>query len=261
MRVENSRDSAAPRALAAVTFDVTQTLIHAPDLGRVYLEVLSRHHPPTRTLRTRDMVREIVWVWKELSCAADPRRDRFATHPKGARGWWHDFLRRLCRRLDLAEPSPFAAAELFDRFAQAEAWQVYPDVWETLQTLRDHGVRLGVVSNWDERLPKLLDRLDLVRHFDVVVVSSAVGLEKPNPRIFKHCLEQLGVEPEEALHIGDGPIDDVEGAMAAGMRALRIDRAEPVQLQELVLPLLKVSAGSPRHGSAPILRPVGGRHV
>lgn len=264
--IENSRDSSPPRVLEAVTFDVTHTLLHAPDLARIYSQVLNRHGlnrhgltVGTRAVGIRDLAREIPWVWNEMSCGADPRRDRFTSHPKGAQGWWLDFLRRLCQRLDLAEPSRFAAAELYERFARADAWQLYPDVLDTLETLRQRGLRLGVVSNWDERLPRLLERLGLAPFFDVVVTSSSVGVEKPNPRIFRHCLEHLGVEPEHALHVGDAPIDDVEGAMAAGMQAQRIDRREPVRLIELVLPLVRSPAVGPRE-DRPHLRPVGNQH-
>ena len=81
-----------------------------------------------------------------------------------------------------------------------------------------------MVSNWDERLPPLLDDLGLGRRFDAVVYSAAVGVEKPDPRIFLHALERLGVEPEDAVHVGDSAREDVEGALAAGMEALHLVR-------------------------------------
>ncbi len=82
-----------------------------------------------------------------------------------------------------------------------------------------------MISNWDQRLPLLLKRLGLTPFFDAVVTSSEVGVEKPDGRIFTEALRRLEVEPGEALHVGDSPLDDVEGAIAAGMEAVRLDRS------------------------------------
>ena len=108
--------------LRAVTFDLTGTLIHAPRLGEIYSEVLGRHGVDVAPERAASLVRE---VWRELDCLAHPARDRFAAHPDGARGWWRRLLERLCERLEAGPPDPFAAAELFERFAGADAWEVY----------------------------------------------------------------------------------------------------------------------------------------
>lgn len=208
--------------IRALTFDVTGTLIHCPRLGELYSEILGRHGVEVDPREARRLVRE---VWQELACLADPGRDRFTSHPAGPRGWWKRFLERFCEHLEVPPPSPFAAAELFHRFATAEAWEVYPEVPGVLAGLQDSGLRLGVISNWDPRLPDLLDRLDLARFFDAVVYSSAVGVEKPDRRIFLHAVARLRVVPGAALHIGDGRLEDVEGALGAGLRALHIDRA------------------------------------
>lgn len=228
-------------SVEAVTFDVTQTLIHAPNMAEIYSRVLHRHG---LVVAPRNLRREIPWVWKEMACRADPRCDRFSQHPKGAKGWWFDFLKRLCLRLGLAEPTAFAGAELFDQFAHADAWRVYDDVRPALDALQEQGLRLAVISNWDHRLPELLDRLELLDAFDAVVYSSAVGVEKPHQRIFRHCLQALNVEPQRCLHVGDQALEDVEGAIAAGMQAVRVDRRESaVSLMQLVQPLLHKTTG------------------
>jgi len=208
-----------------VTFDATGTLFHAPRLGAIYAEVLVRHglladEPTSR--RTLDAL--IPEVWRELACSSDPRRDRFASHPRGARGYWYDVLVRLCQRLEIGRPSPFAAAELFDRFAHAGAWELYADVVPALEGLRRRGLRLAVISNWDERLPALLARLGIGRLLEATIYSAAAGVEKPHPLIFQRALAALRVAPEEALHVGDRQLEDVEGAEGAGMHAWRIDR-------------------------------------
>ncbi len=207
--------------IRAVTFDVTHTLIHCPRLGEIYAEVLGRHGIEVSAAEAERLVR---LVWQELACTADPSRDRFTSHPEGPAGWWKRFLERLCEHLEAPAPSRFAAAELFARFARADSWEVYPEVPATLAALRTQGLRLGVVSNWDPRLPEVLDRLGLAPFFDALVYSSAVGAEKPDRRIFEAALRGLGVPSCEALHVGDGRLEDVEGAQAVGMQALHLNR-------------------------------------
>lgn len=228
--------------LRAVTFDVTGTLLHCPRLAQIYAEVLQRHGIDATAGEVE------TWfpvVWEEMSCRTELGRDRFSTHPEGARGWWRDLLDRLCAYLredrflqdrpdTLPEPTRFTAAELYHRFSRPEAWEVYPDVRPTLAALQASGLALGVVSNWDERLGPLLSRLDLIQYFDALIVSSRVGVEKPDPRIFHHALELLEVPPEAATHVGDRLAEDVEGALGAGMSAFHLVREEGhLQLEDL----------------------------
>src|SRR5215210_3632978 len=207
--------------IRAITFDVTHTLMHCPLLGEIYAEVLGRHGVQVAPDEAERLVR---LVWQEMACVADPARDRFTSHLEGPAGWWKRFLERLCEHLEAPAPSRFAAAELFARFGRADAWEVYPDVPDTLSILRERLLRLGVISNWDHRLPDLLDQLSLGGFFETVVYSSAAGVEKPDPRIFETALRDLGIPAGEALHVGDGRLEDVEGAQAVGMRALHLTR-------------------------------------
>lgn len=205
----------------AITFDVTGTLIHSPRLAEIYQEVLERHGI---SAPAADLARLVPLVWQEMACSAEMAADRFTAHPEGARGWWQRFVERIGEHLGGPVPSPFAAAELFARFGRAEAWEVYPEVPAVLADLHRRGFRLGVVSNWDSRLPGLLAALGLERHLDAVVYSAAVGVEKPHPRIFRAVCGELEVDPQEALHVGDRVREDVEGALAAGMEALLLVR-------------------------------------
>lgn len=207
--------------IEAVTLDATRTLFEPRDLGGEYARVLARHgldRPAS------DWAAAVVTTWREFACSADPGHDRFAAHPGGARGFWRRFVERAAALVGAAPPSAFAAAELYDRFARAAAWRVYDDVEPGLSSLAASGVRMAVVSNWDERLPRLLDELGLAPRFAAVVVSSEVGVEKPHPRIFEVALERLRSRAERTIHVGDAALEDVEGARAAGLHALRLDR-------------------------------------
>ncbi|HEY3012972.1 MAG TPA: HAD-IA family hydrolase [Gemmatimonadales bacterium] len=96
---------------------------------------------------------------------------------------------------------------------------------ESLARLRAAGLRLGVVSNSDGRVEQALEAAGLRGYFDVVIDSAALGVEKPDPRIFHAALDALGVRPEEALYVGDLYEVDVLGARAAGMEAVLLGDA------------------------------------
>lgn len=139
--------------------------------------------------------------------AVDP--DRLAT------------LRRRCAELlstELARPISIETMMAAIRF------ESYPDARPAMQELRGRGLRLVCVSNWDCALAEVLERVGLADEFDAVVASALVGARKPDPAIFAAALEAAGCEPAEALHVGDSD-DDVDGARAAGIEVLRIDRS------------------------------------
>jgi putative hydrolase of the HAD superfamily len=114
-----------------------------------------------------------------------------------------------------------AVEELVD----AIRFDAYPDATPALRELRDGGRRLVAVSNWDCSLPAVLERCGLGELLDGVVSSAGAGARKPDPAIFDSALELAGCGPEEALHVGDTPEEDVAGARAAGIRPLLIDRS------------------------------------
>ena len=89
--------------------------------------------------------------------------------------------------------------------------------------MRALGLKVALVSNYDGRLHRVVAELGLRPYFDAVLASSEVGWAKPSPRIYAAALDALGVAPAEALMVGDRQREDVEGATAAGLRALLYD--------------------------------------
>ncbi len=104
-------------------------------------------------------------------------------------------------------------------------FRLFPDARPALEALREHGVRLVVVSNWDCSLPEWLERAGIGELVDGVVASAVAGFAKPSPEIFRAALETAGVAKQEALHVGDSIETDIAGARAAGVRAVLIARA------------------------------------
>jgi putative hydrolase of the HAD superfamily len=115
---------------------------------------------------------------------------------------------------------PVSAETLVDSIR----FRPFADAAPALTELRARGIALVCVSNWDVSLPQVLERCGLGGALDGVVSSAAAGARKPDPAIFGQALRTAGCDATEALHVGDTAEEDVEGARAAGIRALLIDR-------------------------------------
>jgi HAD superfamily hydrolase (TIGR01509 family) len=113
--------------------------------------------------------------------------------------------------------NPLEAAEFVDAFIDALVFEPLPGAPQILERLREQGLRLAVVANWDCALPGHLERLGLDELVDTIVTSARAGVPKPDPAIFELALRELGVSADRALHVGDEPCDE-EGARAAGLR-------------------------------------------
>jgi len=101
----------------------------------------------------------------------------------------------------------------------------YPDCVETLDRLARAGCRLAVISNNDGRLKRRMTYMGLAERFELIADSSVVRSSKPDPGIFRHGLDGLGVAPEEVLHVGDLYGPDVIGASRLGIDAAWLRRA------------------------------------
>jgi putative hydrolase of the HAD superfamily len=120
-----------------------------------------------------------------------------------------------------------------EQLMAAIRFRAFPDAPPALRELRDLGLRLACVSNWDCSLPDVLERCGVGRFLDGIVTSAGVGARKPDPAIFAAALKLAGCEPAEALHVGDTESEDLEGARAAGIPALLIDRSGGGDIQSL----------------------------
>lgn len=128
----------------------------------------------------------------------------------------------LLAELGVDDPDAFIEAE-------HEVWrpahEVLASAQALLDSLRSLGLKTGIVANsWPE--PGRVLRADaesfgLADRVDVIVFSDEVGARKPDPAIYLHCCRQLGVEPSEAMHVGDDLENDVRGAAAAGLKTVQ----------------------------------------
>lgn len=207
--------------LRAITFDAGNTLLFCdPSPAEIYATHLSRLG---RQVLAEDVGPVFAEEWSLMQQQKRPEVDRYGSVPGGEKAWWGQFVRRVLTRLDHDAPWEPLLENLYAAFAD-DVWKVYPDTRRTLDQLAERGLRLAVISNWDRRLPDILRSLQLTDHFEVITVSAIEGVEKPAPDIFLRSLERMELPPAAALHVGDSPLEDYEGATGAGLQALLIDR-------------------------------------
>ncbi len=233
-----------------VLFDIGNTLVEPRDsYGAVYGRVLASLGVELQAGHLERCVRETA---AELSRDLPPGTDRFSRFAGGETGYWGEFFRRVFHSATgRAAEEPFAEralARLWAAFGEKTTWRVYDDVVPTLDQLRRDGARLGVVSNWDSRLPRLLEILELADYFETIGVSQIEKLEKPDPKFFLRVLERLGGNPRDTLHVGDVPELDLAGANAAGVDAVVLDRGGRLGLSNGSLPDLDGLPGIVRSG-------------
>jgi putative hydrolase of the HAD superfamily len=208
--------------IRAVLFDAGATLVHPdPPVEAVYAREFAADGA---RFSEEDLGRALTRAWAEVHAGA-PGADRYGG-VSGEPRFWKIFLGRVRSFLDGQDVSPAAFARLADHFRSPEAWAIYDDVLATLEELLRRDLKLAIVSNWDSHLPTLLAALDLDRFFRVVAVSAIEEVGKPDPEIFRRACERLHVSPTESLHVGDSVTEDYEGAQAAGLSALLLDRGD-----------------------------------
>jgi putative hydrolase of the HAD superfamily len=154
---------------------------------------------------------------KDLSFNADETRAQAINTAK---------YQYLCGLLNIgaeqAEAQEIARA-IQNVYNQPHSWRLFPGTIETLEALKERGIRLAIISNWTMNLEELLQALDLAHYFDAIIVSTVVHLYKPQPEIFHLTAKLLKVELSRCLHVGDSFKTDVQGALAAGFNAALFD--------------------------------------
>ena len=202
--------------MKAVLFDFYGTLARAVSWGATHEEVFARHHLRfDRLAWDGDVVGEANDGDEHLEQSVS--RDAYVA-------WEVERLRRRARACGVGDDDLEALVADLHTASKAYTLAPYLEVREVLDGLRGDGITLAICSNWDWDLDRAVREAGLDALVDVVVTSAQAGARKPHPRIFRHTLERCGVEPDEALFVGDTFYADVEGPRAYGMRAVHIWR-------------------------------------
>ncbi|HEY8172220.1 MAG TPA: HAD family hydrolase [Dehalococcoidia bacterium] len=213
-------------AIKNVLFDLGDTLWHFPEL------------PPAQTIRTETMRRiggllaswnvpmneQLRFLGREIRLGVE-RADRAAYESDCVSPDFNEVVRGIAGGMGL-EISYEQAAQLWD------AWNLggltlgrtmFDDAFPTLDWLRDHGYRIGCVTNrvfGGPRFEEEMRELGLDRYFEATAVSCDMGYMKPHPQIYRYTLDAMGIDASETAMVGDSLRADVEGAQAVGLTTI-----------------------------------------
>lgn len=206
----------------AVFFDVGETLVHPhPTFPDLFSRVLVRegHDVDPQTIRER------IHVVSDRFAHAAETNELWTTTPERSRAFWHDVYGIFFRELGISVTNGLIDT-VYAEFTDLANYALFEDVVPVLERLRNEGMRLGIISNFEEWLERLLEQLGVTAYFDVRVISGVEGMEKPDPRIFELAMSRAGVIAAGSVYVGDDPRMDVEPAAALGMLPVLIDRRE-----------------------------------
>jgi len=208
--------------IKAVFFDAAGTLIKpAKRVGESYAALAAKHGKDVLASDVAARFRICFDLAPRLAFPGVTEQSLGALE----RDWWKQLVRRVFEPWSPFEKFDECFTELFAYFAEPGAWSLYPEVPETLSALKERGLILGVISNFDSRLVRVLNGLGAGSSFEEIFVSSRVGCAKPDPRIFHAALNRYRLKPENAIHVGDSETNDLHGANNAGLRGVLVDRA------------------------------------
>lgn len=207
---------------AAVFFDAGETLVHPhPTFPDLFARILKREGHEVSPERIRERIHV---VFDRFRTAAETN-ELWTTSPERSRRFWHDVYTIFLRDLGIADGDGLVET-VYAEFTDLANYALFDDVVPVLDRLSKAGLKLGVVSNFEEWLERLLEQLGVRSYFDVRVISGVEGFEKPDPRIFELAMERAGVLPSESVYVGDNPELDVDPALALGMYPVLIDRRD-----------------------------------
>lgn len=205
-------------ALKAVIFDLGLTLIRTASFPEIYRMILARFNI---TASVGDIVRAQKETENEfdMSTYDESHREEF----------WTNYNVSLLKKLGVTENIRFVAGHVDALWWDCSHMQVFPDVEPTLSSLKEKGVKVGLVSNgFKQDLDRVLGELGLEKWFDAIVCIDSCNCAKPDKRIFLYALDRLAVEPSETIFVGDNPEQDYEGALGVGIKPYLIDREKKI---------------------------------
>ena len=225
-----------PSQIKALSFDAVGTLIAPhPSVGAVYAQAMAKY----------GIVLEPTVLEDRFGSAfRSAKKDlRFEDAEEREYEFWKSIVRQM---IELGEePTHFDFDKLFDAlwrlFATGKPWKPIDGARETLETL-SRSYPLALLTNWDSRARSAFNDLGLLGLFKCVIISSEVGFDKPDRRIFAAAADKLGVSTSEILHVGDSFGDDIEGAINASCSAAWLSKNNDRNLPDRASRISELSA-------------------
>ena len=204
--------------IRALFFDAGGTLLTpAEPVGRIYARLA---HMRGWSAREEEMEKGFRAAWKKRRVEGVGLDGTL-----GREGW-----KRIVKESAIGSgmPADFAFedyfSEVYDYFARPGAWQDFPEVDEVIRSVREKGIRVGIISNWDPRLRRVLGGFSWAELLDPILISEECGVEKPHVTLFRRAEKEVGLNAEECALVGDDPLSDRAGAEEAGWRCALVER-------------------------------------
>jgi putative hydrolase of the HAD superfamily len=225
----------AGHPVRGVLFDATGTLIELREpVGEVYSRIAKQHGVVLPAWRLGNAFERI------MLCA--PTRAFPNAKPEEIealeRGWWREVVRMTFQATDssvlFADGDTFFT-QLYRHYESSAAWRLVDEAEETLVELNSCGARIGIASNFDQRIKNIVQQLGIAKHFDSITIPAKCGVEKPDPGFFLSALSDLRLPANEVVYVGDHPDKDIAGARNAGLRTIDVNALSSLhQLPEIL---------------------------
>jgi putative hydrolase of the HAD superfamily len=222
-----------PQSIRTIFFDAGFTLLQPHPSGlEIYQQVC-------QTLSLQITIDQLA---RQITVAEDFYFSHVRAHPhtwasnQDITAFWIEYYACVLRPFiaESDEKRLYQCATMInEEFAKHTSWQVYTDVYETLDALHHRGYTLGIISDWGISLGPILSKLKLTKYFECVIISASARQAKPSPMLYDLALQRANSIADYALHIGDSYINDVIGARTVGITPVLLDRAHRVQTQAL----------------------------
>ena len=198
---------------ATMVFDVGGTLLRfdLDKLTRAYIERAAALGYPIDLARARAVLEKL-----EMELPARSRERQISLELENGRGFWNEFYAEGFHRLGIEQDMSAPASDIREHFQRGEFETLFSDVLPALDALKGLGIQLGILSNFSENCEDVLRLVHVHRYFSFFVVSARVGVEKPDPRIFRFALDALRCSPDKALVVGDSYDRDIVPAKSLG---------------------------------------------
>jgi putative hydrolase of the HAD superfamily len=208
-----------PDEVRAVVFDAVGTLLHPePAAAEVYARIGRRFGSCLSVASIRTRFGEAFAGEESIDLAG-----RLRTSEERERQRWRTIVAQV---LDDVSDGEVCFEALYEHFSRPESWHCELDTETALGSLAERGYRLGLASNYDRRLRRVVEGLPALRSLEHLTVSSEVGWRKPAAEFFAAIGQSFGMKPAEILCVGDDRLNDYDGALAAGMCAVLYDPLE-----------------------------------
>ena len=188
-----------------IYLDIGDTVLHLKKSpGEIYLDLIDSFGIEVGGIESSTANKAFYEAWNFLDQKYQRQdyKDRYSFHPDGSRGFWIDLISHFLNSLNLSE-SESLKETILASFETGQHWMLEPSFMDLVKLAHSQGIRMGVLSNWDNRLRSLLKKKGIHDYFEDFIISGEIGYEKPSKEIFQAAEQKVGLSGGSILYVGD----------------------------------------------------------